>query len=47
MEAQAVALVGNIWTQAGTMMADVWPILAFPAGLAAVFAIGSWARGLF
>lgn len=42
-----MALIGHIWTQAGDMMADLWPIFALGPGLAIVFAIGSWAKGLF
>jgi len=46
MEAQAILLVARIWSAAADTMAAVWPILAFPVALAAVFAVGSWVRGL-
>jgi len=47
VEAQAIALIANIWSQSGDMMSDLWPLFAFGPALAVAFAIGSWARGLF
>lgn len=47
MEAQAVALVASFWTSAADIMASVWPILAFPVGLAAVLALAYGVKGMF
>jgi len=46
VENQAIALVAAIWAAAADVMSNIWPVLAFPVALAAVFAVGSWVRGL-
>jgi len=47
VEAQAQALIAAVWVSAADILSAMWPIFVFPIGLAAVFAVGTWVRGLF